>query len=381
MTPTIIGFIGCGNISDTYLAGALRSSLIRVKAIADINLEAAKRQAEKFGLTSVSVDVLLDDPEIEIIVNLTVPMAHSEVSRRILDAGKHVYSEKPMTTDFADARTLVEHAARLGLSIGCAPDTFMGGGHQAVRRAIDAGAIGRVIGGAATIMHRGMEHWHPNPRTFYSRGGGPVLDLGVYYVTQLVNLLGPVKSVTATATIGIPQRTVATGPQAGSIIDVEVPTMVNGSLEFHSGANVSLSASWEVHAHGRKPIEIYGTEGSICNPDPDLFGDHPLLALPGADWKPLPIEDFPFHANNATSSKGLPMADYRIIGLLDMATALKEGRGYRASAELSLHVLEVLECLLRSAAERKHMELTTVCERPAPMPLGADENVFVSKFQ
>jgi len=376
---TIIGFIGCGNISDTYIAAAIRSKLVRVKAVADLNPQAAERQSAKYGVAATSIEALLADPEIEIVVNLTVPGAHFAVGKAILDAGKHVYGEKPLTTSFADGVALVEYARERGLSVGCAPDTFMGGGHQAVRRALDEGRIGKVVGGSATIMHRGMEHWHPNPTFFYKQGGGPVLDLAVYYVTQLLNLLGPVASVTSNATIGLPQRRIATGELAGTLIDVEVPTMVNGVLEFACGANVSLSASWEVHRHGRHPIELYGSEGSIINPDPDLFGGEPMLALPGGDWTALPISDFPFHANNGTSSKGLPMADYRIVGLLDMAVALKTGRPYRASAELSLHVLEVLEGLMRSSVERRHIEMTTRCERPAPLPFGVSEEVFLAE--
>lgn len=376
--PTPVGFIGCGNISDTYLAGALRSRLVRVVAIADVDEAAAARQAAKHGLTASSVEELLNDPAIAIVVNLTPAIHHYDVSRRILAANKHVYSEKPLTTRFADARSLVSEAADRGLSIGCAPDTFMGGGHQAVRRAVDQGAIGQVVGGAATIMHRGMEHWHPNPAFFYRQGGGPVLDLAVYYVTQLVNVLGPVRAVTASASIGIPQRRIATGPRAGTAIDVEVPTMVNGVLEFAGGANVSLSASWEVHGDQRNPIELYGTEGSLINPDPDLFGGHPSLLRPNESWTPLPIEDLPFHADNATSSKGLPMADYRIVGLLDMAAALRRGGSFRASAALTLHVLEVLEGIIRSGSERRHVSMTTDVARPAPMPAGQGEEVFLA---
>lgn len=375
---TTVGLIGCGNISDTYITGALRSKIIRLKAVADINSDASARQSAKYGVPAVTIEELLADPEIEIVLNLTIAAAHFEVGNRILDAGKHLYGEKPLSTTFDHGKKLVEKAKSFRLSIGCAPDTFMGGGHQAARKAIDDGLIGKVVGGAATIMHRGMEHWHPNPGPFYKAGGGPVLDLAGYYVTQLVNVLGPVRSVAATATIGIPQRRTEIGPLAGSLIDVEVPTMVNGSLEFANGANVSLTASWEVQAHGRNPIEFYGTEGSIINPDPDLFGSEPLIARPGTSWSPLPIEAFAFHANNATSSKGLPMADYRVIGLIDMAAAVKEGRPHRANAELALHVLEVLEAFGRSATERHHIDMTTICERPLAMPLGVDEAVFLA---
>ncbi len=223
------------------------------------------------------VDALLADPDIEIVINLTVPLAHGPVSRQIITAGKHVYSEKPLAARFTEAQALMLAAAGRGVRVGCAPDTFLGAAHQACRRAIDAGRIGRPIAGAAAVLSHGMEHWHPNPEFFFKRGGGPIHDIGPYYVTQLVNLLGPVTRVTAQASTASPTRTVTSEPRRGQVIEVEVPTTVNGVLSFASGANVSLTASWDVWKHMRLPFEIYGSEGSMLVPDPNFFGDAPQI--------------------------------------------------------------------------------------------------------
>ena len=377
MKPVILGLIGCGNISDAYFKGAARSELVRIKACADVRHEAAQVKAELHGVEALSVEQLLADPEIEIVINLTVPQAHAGVAQQILAAGKHVYLEKPLATDFADAQALLASAAAKGLRVGCAPDTFFGGAHQACRAAIDEGRIGRPVGGAVAVLSHGMEAWHPNPAFFYQRGGGPIHDMGPYYVTQLVNLLGPVARVSASATIGNPQRTISSQPLAGQKIDVEVPTMVNGTLEFAQGANVTMSASWDVWAHQRAPIEIYGTEGSLLGTNPNFFGGTPQWCERGAAWQDLDISAHPFGVNNQTTGAGSPVANYRVVGVLDMAMAIREGRPHRASGELALHVLEVLDAFERSSVEGRHITITTPVTRPAAVPLGADESVFV----
>src|SRR5215469_2164727 len=267
MEPTIIGIIGCGNISDAYLRGAARSGLVRVKSVADLRADAAKAKASEYSVDAVPVDALLVDRDIEIVVNLTVPMAHAPVSLQIIEAGKHVYLEKPLATRFAEATLVMEVAAAKGVRVGCAPDTFLGGAHQACRYAIDAGLIGVPVAGAATVLSHGMEHWHPNPAFFYQHGGGPIHDLGPYYITQLVNLLGPVSRVSAETSTAFKTRTISSEPLAGQAITVEVPTTVNGTLAFAAGAKVTLSHSWDVWKHHRVPLEIYGSEGSLLGPD------------------------------------------------------------------------------------------------------------------
>ena len=374
--PVAIGMIGCGNISDAYLTGAGRSKLVRVKSVADLRADAAAAQAKKYGVQAVQVDALLGDADIDIVINLTVPLAHAAVSRSIIDAGKHVYSEKPLATDYLDGRALLEAAAAKGVRVGCAPDTFFGAGHQACRGAIDAGRIGGVVAGAATILGHGAESWHPNPEFFYKRGAGPVLDMGVYYITQLVNLLGPVVRVASQASTATPTRPITGGPMRGQTITVEVPTTVNGVLHFDGGANVSISASFDVWKHQRRPCELYGTEGSLLPPDPNFFGGAPMLSQRDGDWQELDTSAFPFREPNRTTRSGAHVADYRIVGVLDMATAIRAGRPHRANGTLALHVLEVMEALQRSSVEGRHIAIESRCDRPAPLPPGAGEETL-----
>ena len=378
MEPTIIGIIGCGNISDAYLKGAARSQLIRGEVLRRSECRGSPRQGQRIRhLARFRSDALLADPDIEIVINLTVPLAHGPVSRQIITAGKHVYSEKPLAARFSEAQALMLAAAGRGVRVGCAPDTFLGAAHQACRRAIDGGRIGRPIAGAAAVLSHGMEHWHPNPEFFFKRGGGPIHDIGPYYVTQLVNLLGPVTRVTAQASTASPTRTVTSEPRRGQVIEVEVPTTVNGVLSFASGANVSLTASWDVWKHMRLPFEIYGSEGSMLVPDPNFFGDAPQITERDSDWQELDISAHPFGIPNRTLRSGLQVADYRIIGLLDMAAALHLGRPHRANGDLALHVLEVLDAFERSSVEGRHVMIETPCERPEPLPLGAGDEVFL----
>jgi len=376
MDPAVIGLIGCGVISEAYLNGAARSKLIRVKSVADLNAEAAARCASEFSVRAVPVEALLADEEIEIVINLTVPQAHAPVSLSIIEAGKHVYSEKPLATRLADGQVLVLAAAAKRLRVGCAPDTFLGAAHQACRQAIDAGRIGTPVAGGAAVLSHGMEHWHPNPAFFFQRGGGPMLDMGPYYVTQLINLLGPVARVTAEATMGSAHRTVTSEPLRGQMIEVEVPTTVNAVLRFASGANVALSQSWDVWKHRRSPIEIYGSEGSMLVPDPNFFGGEPLVSERDGEWQTLDISRHPFGAANRRLRSGAEVADYRIIGLLDMAAAIRQDRPHRAGGELALHVLEVLEAIERAAVEGRHVMIESGCPRPEALPLGEGEEVF-----
>jgi predicted dehydrogenase len=378
LAPTAIGIIGCGDISGSYFLGAARSELIRVEACADLRAEVAEAKAREHGTEAASVDALLADPVIEIVINLTVPLAHAAISRQIIDAGKHVYSEKPLAARFDEAAPVMAAAAAKGVRVGCAPDTFLGAAHQACRRAVDAGRIGRPIAGAAAMISHGMEHWHPNPEFFFKPGAGPMLDVGPYYVTQLVNLLGPVARVTAETSRGFASRIVSSEPRAGQVIEVEVPTTVNGVLSFESGANVALTTTWDVWKHRRLPFEIYGTEGSLLVPDPNFFGGEPRLSERDSEWQPLDISAHPFRIPNRTLRSGAKVADYRIIGLLDMAAAIRQGRPHRAGGELALHVLEVLDAFGRSSAEGRHVTIQTPCQRPEPLPIGAGDEVFWS---
>jgi predicted dehydrogenase len=376
MEPTIIGIIGCGNISGAYLTGAARSELVRVKSVADIRADAAEARTREYGVQAVSVDALLADADIEIVLNLTVPAAHAPVSLQIIDAGKHVYLEKPLATRFAEAKPVMQAAIAKQLRVGCAPDTFLGAAHQACRYAIDKGMIGVPVAGAASVLSHGMEHWHSNPAFFYQHGGGPIHDLGPYYVTQLVNLLGPVSRVTGQVSTASTTRTITSEPLAGQTIAVEVPTTVNGVLSFANGANVSLCHSWDVWKHKRVPLEIYGSEGSMQVPDPNFFGGEPQITMRDGDWRPLDIVGHPYGLPNRVTRTGAHVADYRIVGLLDMVVAIRTGRPHRVSGTLALHVLEVLEAFERASLEGRHIHIATPCDRPQKLPLGSGEEVF-----
>lgn len=375
-SPIKIGIVGCGVISDAYLTGAARSDIVKAVAVSDMLPDAAKAKADAFGVRAETFEDLLADDEISIVINLTIPAAHAEVNAAILDAGKHVYTEKPFAVTYAEAKATMEKAGAAGLRVGGAPDTFLGAGHQSVRRLIDAGRIGIPTGGAATFATAGAEIWHPNPFFFYQRGGGPVLDIGCYPITQLVNCLGPVASVIAHASRPRAVRTVGSGPRAGEDIAVEVYTTYNGVLAFESGANVSLTASWDIWKHGRPPIEIYGTEGTIQNPDPNFFGGPVTLSERNGPFVDGMMADLPFGEPNRELRDGRKVADYRMVGVFDMAAAIRTGRPHRASGDLALHVLEVMESLELSAAEGRRIDLETRCERPAPVPVGPGESVF-----
>lgn len=383
-----IGVIGCGMVSHAYLGVIARESGLKLKALASRTMLSAQRQSALYGGEAMTVDALLRDPEIAIVVNLAPPAVHHELGRRILEAGKHLYSEKPFAIRLEDAYDLMALAKAKGLAIGCAPDTFLGEGHQATRRAVDQGLIGKITGGAMAFATRGMESWHPDPAFFYAQGGGPLLDVGPYYVTQLVNLLGPVVEVTAIGTAPRATRTITSPGREGETIRVEVPTSVTGSILFASGANVSLAMSWDVRAHGRNPIELYGEEGSIEAPDPNQFKGAPRVFRNG-EWNPAeretprkiddtmiaelirkigagidPITDGPVGPETMAR-----LGDFRGRGLVDLAAAVTDGRQPRCSGRLATHVLETLLGLQTSAIHGGRIRINSTVERPAPVEL------------
>lgn len=345
-------------------------------AVTDLKPELAQAKAEAYGVRAASLDALLADPAIAIVINLTVPLAHAEVSRAILGAGKHVSSEKPLAAEFAQARAILAEAESRGLRVGCAPDTFLGAAHQAVRRAADQGRIGNMTGGAVCFATPGMAMWHPAPVFFYQQGGGPVLDIGCHPITQLIKLMGPIESVVAHASKGRATRTVTSQPHAGTVITVEVPTTVNGGLAFASGANVAFTASWDIWKHGRTPIEIDSTEGSISNPDPNVFGGTVKISDKGGDWQDLPIADLPFSVPNRELRSGAKVTDYRIAGVLDGAAAIARSLPHRCDGAMPLHALEAIEALERPSLEGRRIILETTCARPAPRAPGSGEEVF-----
>ena len=365
-----VGIIGCGNISSTYLRLAPLFKGIEIRACADINPDAAKARAEEFGVRADSVDGLLAAADIDMVVNLTVPAVHYQVSAQVLDAGKHVYSEKPFVLSVDEGRDLAARAAKNGLRVGSAPDTFLGGAHQLARHLIETGAAGRITGGTCHVLSPGMEHWHPNPDFFFKPGAGPVLDIGPYYITNLIQLIGPVKRVTAVSSTPTAERRITSEPRFGEMIKVETPTTVHAILEFANGAVVTLGASWDVKAHGHRPMELYGTAASLIVPDPNFFGGAVELVPSAGESADLPTWDHALGVPNQEHKQGM-MANYRTAGLADMALAIIENRPHRCSLEFALHVVDVMTAILHSGETGEFIRPTTSCAQPAP--LGVEE--------
>ena len=358
MRKTGIGVIGCGVISKAYRTAIKRFANIELRAVADMRSGPAEARGAEFGVPAMRVDQMLKRDDVEIVVNLTVPLAHTDVSLAVLNAGKHVHSEKPLGVNVAEARKVIDLAARKNLRVGCAPDTFLGGGHQTARKLIDDGAIGTPVAGTAFFMNPGHERWHPAPGFYYLRGGGPMLDMGPYYLTDLINLLGPVASVMGSTAKPRLERLVTSEPMKGTMIPVEVSTHVAGLAEFVSGAVVTIGMSFDVPKHKHTPIEIYGTAGSLLVPDPNRFGGEVMLAKTGGEWEQVPY------------SHGNTEGEFRSIGVADMAAAIIANRPHRASGALALHALEAMEAFEKSSVEGRRIKLETTVERPAMIPAG-----------
>lgn len=363
-----VGVVGCGNISDAYLTRAAEFPSLRMVACADADTAKAKAQAEKYGVRAMDTEALIGSDDVDLVLNLTPPTVHATVGQAALAAGKHLYTEKPLGVTLDEGRALAATAAAASRRIGCAPDTFLGGGHQLARKLVDDGAVGRAIAGTIAFTTHGMEHWHPNPSFFFQFGGGPLLDIGPYYVTALVNLIGPVRRVTAFGARGFAERVVTSeGPHTGARIPVEVDTHVAGALEFASGAVVSLVMSWDIWSEDLFKLELFGSEGTLILPDPNFFGGATLLARGGGAFEAMEPTGHPYAAPNRATNRGTDVADYRIIGVVDMARAIQEGRPHRCSGELALHVLEVLTALGRSATEGHAVAIESPCTRPEPL--------------
>lgn len=358
-----VGIIGCGNISDAYFNGADTFEVLNIVACADINMEAAKAKAEARGCLAQTVDELLANPDIDLVINLTIPAVHAEVSMAALNAGKHVHCEKPLAVTLEDGKAVLDLAAEKGLLVGCAPDTFLGAGFQTCRKLIDDQWLGNVIGGTAFMMSRGPESWHPNPAFFYEIGAGPLFDMGPYYITALVHLLGPVKSVSAVTSKAFANRTATSKEAFGQQLPVHVPTHNVGILEFHSGATISMTVSFDVHQHGHSPIEIYGTEGSLKAPDPNTFGGPIELWTPATgEWNKQAFSH-PYSSN------------MRSIGAADIAySILSNGeRKPRSSGALAYHALEVMHAFEAASDAKQAIIIESKPEQPSALPLGLVE--------
>ena len=362
MEKVKIGIIGCGKISSIYMENCQKFEILDLVACADMDITRAQEQADIYHIPRVlSTEELLNDPEISIVINLTIPAAHAEVTLKALHAGKHVYVEKPLAVTKEEGLQVIALASEKGLLVGSAPETFLGAGIQTVLKLIDEGAIGRPVAATSFMMGRGHEHWHPDPEFYYAAGGGQMFDMGPYYLTALVQLLGPIRTIAGITGKALSERTITSEKKFGQKIPVSIPTHVAGTLQFENGAIGTLITSFDIFGGSGLPfIEIYGTEGTIQVPDPNNFGGPVRIRrVDESDWTEYPL---------------LPGYDLntRGIGPADMAYAIQSGRPHRASAELAYHVLEAMWAFHESSDSQTYYEMKSTCNRPTALPEGLE---------
>ena len=351
-----VGVIGCGNISDSYLEHARDYEFMEIVACSDLLRSASQAKAEKYELKDMSVSELLADNNIFLVINLTTPQAHAVVNKQILEAGKHAYCEKPFGLNRKEAEEILELAEKKNLLVGCAPDTFLGEGQQLSRKVIDENWIGQPIAGTAFMMCGGHESWHPNAGFYYLKGGGPVLDMGPYYFTTLVNMLGPVESV-STMVSRSGDRIATSDAMNGQILSVEVNTHVTGLIKFKTNPIITFAMSFDVINHECPHIQIHGTKGSMNVPDPNTFKGPVKLA----NLNTKGFNELPYRSEFKNNWRGL--------GVADMVLSLIEDYPHRASGKLAYHVLDVMLSLEDSAEQKKELEVKSTCERPLAMPV------------
>jgi len=356
--PFRVGIVGCGKISNAYFEGLKPYAGVRIAAVADLDPVRAHAKAAEHGVAKAcATDELLADPDIDGIINLTIPGSHASVNLAAIAHGKHVYVEKPWALDRTEGARVIEAADLRGVRAGCAPDTFLGGGIQTCRRLIDEGAIGEPVSATAFMCGHGHESWHPSPEFYYKRGGGPMFDMGPYYLTALVNLIGPIRRVAASVRTTFPTRTITSEPLRGDVITVDTPTHLAGTVDFSNGAIGTVVMSFDVWGNNLPRIEIHGTEGSLSVPDPNTFGGVVRLLKAGTrEWIDLPLT----HSDKVG----------RGIGLADLARAIEVGRPHRTDASVAQHVVDVMQAFEESSDLGQHITIGSTCVRPAPLPAG-----------
>ncbi len=359
-----IGVVGCGNISDTYFESQKIFNNLHIVSCADIVKDLADQKANKYNLKSESVEELLKNKDIDLILNLTIPSVHKDIIIGALENGKHCFTEKPLAIDFSDGLKIKEISNKTNLFVGCAPDTFLGSAGQKARSLIESNSIGKIVLGTFNIMSHGMEDWHPNPDFFFKPGGGPVFDLGVYYLTQLINLNGPIRSVIASSGTATKERIITSKPRFGEKIKVETPTTLIGMLEFHNDSKIQFFCSWDVWKHSHSFIELYGLEGSLIMPDPNFFSGDILLSSKNSEWQKINNDDMLLGVPNKVDTNGIKIANYRGIGLSDMINSISNKIIPRCSLDLSLHVLEVMEGIIKSSDTKSLVEIDTKPDKP-----------------
>jgi predicted dehydrogenase len=381
MEPFKVGVIGLGDISDVYLTNLGKYPAVSLTACASRGLEKAQRAAERYGIPRACASGMevIEDPAVEIILNLTPPGSHGAYNIAAVEAGKHLYTEKPLAATLEESREIIRIARERGVRVGSAPDTFLGGRLQTVRALLDANAIGEVFAASAFVVNHGHEWHHPNPAFFYEPGGGPLLDIGPYYITALLSLMGPVRRCSALSVRPFDERTIPTGPRRGEVLPVHMDTHLTGNLEFASGAIATIITSFDVWGSELPRIEFYGTKGTICIRDidplggPNLFGG-PILIMTEENyrWKtqPPPVPPGPWKEitpDRPFSETGHD-ANSRGIGLVDMAYGIREGRPHRASGEMALNAMETMFGMITSAREGRFVDVESTFQRPDPLP-------------
>jgi predicted dehydrogenase len=355
-SPARVGIVGCGVISRTYAANNAAFDTFDIVACADLETARSAVIAADFGLEAIGVDELLRSDAIDVVLNLTPPAAHASVTRAALEAGKHVYSEKPLGTTVEEARDLADLAESCSLCLGCAPDIFLSGAYQKARALLDDGAIGEPLAVSAAMLSGGQETWHPDPDIFFRDGAGPLLDMGPYYVTAIVSLLGPVRRVAGFASTFVRERIIEIGPRRGERFTAETPTHISSMLELSSGATAMLVATFESPGHYASTMLVHGSEGELALPDPNGFNGRMQIRRRRGDWKAV---TYPSRGD----------ADARGLGLHDMVEAIADERAPRASARLATHVVDVARSILDSCDTGTAVVVGSTAERPAAAPV------------
>ena len=366
-----VGLIGCGHIAETYFRAHKYFNNFKIIKCADINNHASKKCAKTYGIKALSVNDLLKDNEVEIILNLTIPKAHYIVAKKSLLNNKHVYSEKPMAINTKDGLELLKLARRKKLYIGNAPDTFLGGGNQKAKELIERKIIGKINLGNAIFAFPGVQSYHPNPEPWFAKKeGGPVIDMGPYYLTALVNLLGPAKEVSGSLMKGIKKRTIGIGPRKGKKFKVECPTTYLSTIVFENGAIIRLTLSFDVIAHNRNHIELYGNKGSLIVPDPNMFGGSVFTCKKIGDrWKEhktikMPLGKINIRTQSARANESPINANYRGVGLAEMAYCIENKKLNRCNGELSYHVLDIIQSTMKASKTGKKQKIKSTCNKP-----------------
>ena len=366
-----VGLIGCGHISETYFRAEKYFNNIKIIKCADIIHQNALKCAKIYNIKALSVNDLLKDEEVEIILNLTIPKAHYQVARKSLINGKHVYSEKPLAINFSDGKELIKIAKRKKLYIGNAPDTFLGGGIQKSIELIRKKIIGKIHLGNAIFAFPGVQSYHPNPEPWFSKKeGGPVIDMGPYYITALVNLLGPAKRVSGSVLRGVNRRTIGIGPRKNKTFKVECPTTYLSTINFENGSIIRLTLSFDVIAHQRNHIELYGNKGSMIVPDPNMFGGSVYVCKKlGDKWREyktnkMPLGKINIRSQSSRANESPTNANYRGVGLSEMAYSIQNNKNNKCNGELSLHVLDIIQSTMKAATTGIPQKIMTKCEKP-----------------